>query len=502
MKCWLVYDLGTGGLKTAVYHEDFHLLASEFVEYPTQYPTQGYHEQFPEDWWNAIVSSTRKIMNENKALKEEIAYIAVSGHSLGVIPVDEHGALLEKNTPIWSDKRAKKQAADFFQTQDYLKWYLTTGGGFPAELYSLFKIKWFQEQEPELYRAAYKFIGSKDFINCRLCGKICTDYSYASGSGLYDLSKNTYCRDFIEKSGIDSSKLPEIYPSSQVLGVLSSKAAKELELPKSVKVVCGGVDNACMALGAGCLEDGDAYISLGSSAWVAVSSAAPILDIKVKPYVFAHGIQNKYISSTCIFSAGTTENWVKNNLCEDLKEQALKNSENPYKAMDRLAALSPAGSRGLVFNPTLAGGSGLDENPDMKGGIVGLTLGHNRCDILRSVLEGVAFNMKTAFLNMEKNRNISGSLLIVGGGAQSSLWMQIFADILQRVIITNTAAQNTAALGAAFLCAAAQKEEQPQKMAIASAGVQKKYIPKEENRQVYEEAYQQFEKARKLLSKF
>ena len=184
------------------------------------------------------------------------------------------------------------------------------------------------------------------------------------------------------------------------------------------------------------------------------------------------------------------------------KEQALKDSESPYKGMDRLAALSPVGSRGLVFNPTLAGGSGLDENPDMKGGIMGLMLGHNRSDILRAALEGVAFSMKTAFLNMEKNKKLSGSISIVGGGAQSSLWMQIFADILQREIITNTAAQNTAALGAAFLCAMAQKEEQPQKMAMVSSGVQKKYVPKAKNIPVYEEAYQQFEKAGKLFSKF
>ena len=502
MEYWLVYDLGTGGLKTAVYQEDFQLIASEFTEYRTEYPQQGYHEQHPEDWWNAIVLSTRKIIQSNQMLKSKITYIAVSGHSLGIIPVDRQGTLLDDLTPIWSDKRAQKQADDFFGKQDYLKWYTTTGNGFPRELYSIFKIKWIQEHKPELYKTTDKFIGSKDFINCRLCGTICTDHSYASGSGVYDLAKHTYCEEFIEKSGIDAGKLPEIYPSSQVLGTLCPSAAKELDLPESVRVVCGGVDNACMALGAGCFEEEDTYISLGSSAWVAVSSSQPILDSKVKPYVFAHGIKNQYISSTCIFSAGSTEKWVKNNLCLDLKQKGQKSSESLYERMDKSAASSPAGSCGLIFIPTLAGGSGLDKNPNMKGGILGLTLSHHRNDLLRSVLEGVAFNMKTALLAIERYGNLSEKILIVGGGAQSALWMQIFSDVFQRVIVTNTAAQNTAALGAAFLCAIAQTGSLPQKMDLRSAGLQTEYFPNPKNQSIYEKAYQQFEKGRQLLSQF
>ena len=209
--------------------------------------------------------------------------LAISGHSLGAVPVDREGRLLRNTIPIWSDARAQEQARRFFEKVDENEWYLTTGNGFPSALYTVFKIMWYMDNEPDIYRDAFKIIGTKDYINLRLTGVIKTDHSYASGSGVYDLKRNAYHEGYITASGISADKLPDIIPSTAVLGTLTPRAAEETGLGTNVKVVCGGVDNSCMALGAKNVEEGRVYTSLGSSAWIAVSSTEPVLDPKRSP---------------------------------------------------------------------------------------------------------------------------------------------------------------------------------------------------------------------------
>ena len=133
---------------------------------------------------------------------------------------------------------------------DEAQWYGITGNGFPPPLYSVFKVMWLRDQEPEMFRNIDKVIGSKDFINYRLTGRIATDYSYASGSGVYNLTGWIYSEDLIEASGLQREIFPEIVPSTEVLGHLTEEASRAMGLSTTVKVVAGGVDNSCMALGA------------------------------------------------------------------------------------------------------------------------------------------------------------------------------------------------------------------------------------------------------------
>jgi xylulokinase len=181
------FDLGTGGNKASLYDIEGKCLATAFVPYDTHYPQVGWHEQRPEDWWNAVVESTRKLMQTSGVKKESIACIGISGHSLGAVPVDKDGVLLKKATPIWSDIRAQQEVEEFFKTVDTSEWYMATGNGFPAACYTIFKVMWYKNHEPEMFDRVDKILGTKDYINYKLTGVIKTDYSYASGSGIYDL---------------------------------------------------------------------------------------------------------------------------------------------------------------------------------------------------------------------------------------------------------------------------------------------------------------------------
>lgn len=451
----LAYDLGTGGNKASLYDGQGRRLAAAFVPYPTHYPQPGWHEQRPDDWWQSVVRSTRELLSGRAADPASIRALAISGHSLGCVPVDAQGRLLRASTPIWSDKRPVEQAARFFAAVDPAAWYRLTGNGFPAPHYTVFKILWYRDCEPDLFARIHKVLGTKDYINLRLTGRMATDYSYASGTGVYDLLGWDYADSLLAAADLPRALLPEIVPSTEIVGRLTPDAAAALGLPAGIPVACGGVDNSCMALGARNLAEGSVYASLGSSMWIAASSARPLLDDAARPYVFTHVVPGLYTSAVAIFSGGTSLRWVRDHLCPDLAAQAEAAGEDPYERMTALAAQSPAGAKNLLFNPSLAGGSSLDPSPHVRGAFLGLDLGHTRSDLLRATLEGIALNLRLALDELRRLTRVSGEMVVVGGASHSALWRQIFADCLEIDIIKTNVGQDAGSLGAAAVAAVA-----------------------------------------------
>jgi len=449
----IAYDLGTGGNKASLHDAEGHCLSTCFVPYSTQYPKSGWHEQRPMDWWRSVVQSTQELLKDCDVGRDEIISCGISGHSLGAVPLGREGRLLCDSTPIWSDSRAGLQAERFFEQIDEAQWYMTTGNGFPAALYTAFKIMWYRDNEPEMFEDIHKVIGTKDYINYKLTGRILTDYSYASGSGVYDLLKWGYSDALIEATGLPRNIFPDIAPSSEVVGCLTAEAAEQLGLSQQVRVVCGGVDNSCMALGARAFKEGRVYNSLGSSSWIAVSSAKPLLNEKTRPYVFTHVVPGMYTSAVAIFSAGSSFRWLRETLCGNLANESGDGERNIYEAMTKMAELSPVGANHLLFNPSLAGGSSLDASPNIRGAFIGLDLGHKQCDVIRAVMEGIAMGLRVALDELRKLTQLSNEMIVVGGGSQSALWRQIYADVYNMRIIKTSIDRQAASLGAAALAA-------------------------------------------------
>jgi len=445
----IAYDFGTGGIKASLYTAAGESLASVFRPYETAYPRAGWHEQRPEDWWESFVTASGMLLEKSKINTETVAALAISGHSLGVVPVDGNGKLLLSSSPIWSDMRAERQAGEFFTGRSEQDWYMMTGNGFPAHLYTAFKLLWYKENMPDMYGKIAVVLGTKDYINYRLTGRIAADPSYASGSGFYSLKDNAYDDGLLDEFGFPKKMFPEIVPSTQIIGTLTPEASRATGLPMHVKVACGGVDNSCMALGARGIEDGRVYTSLGSSSWIAITSHRPILDKNLRPFVFAHVIPGMYASATSIFSAGSSLQWVRNQICRDL----LAGGEDAYVLMNAEAAESPAGANGLLFNPSLAGGSGSDRTPSVRGAYIGLDLKHTRADLIRAAMEGIALSLRIALNRLMEMSPVSDEMLIVGGGGKSQLWRQIFADVYGLAILETSVGQDAGSLGAAALAA-------------------------------------------------
>ncbi len=449
----LAYDLGTRGNKASLYDVQGKCIAENFVAYQTYFPKSGWHEQRPEDWWNAVIESTRSLLARTTVNPEGIAALGISGHSLGVVPVDKSGNLLRESTPIWSDSRPIDEVKSFFNEVDEEEWYNITGNGFPAPLYSVFKIMWYRDHEPEMFEKIHKVIGTKDYINLKLTGQIATDYSYASGSGVYNLVECPYSEKLIQAACFPAELFPAIYPSTKVLGTLTDEAAKALGLPRSVQVVAGGVDNSCMALGARSYKEGRMYNSQGSSSWIAVTSSKPLLDNQVRPYVFTHVVPGLFTSAIGVFATGSSFRWVRDHFCQDLVQQAEEQSVDVYDLMSKLAAGVKPGANGLLFNPSLAGGSSLDASINIRGAFLGLDLGHSRADIIRATMEGVAMELGKGLDELRKLWPVGDEMVVVGGGGRSALWRQIHADNYRATILKTNIDQQAAALGAAALAA-------------------------------------------------
>jgi xylulokinase len=450
----IAWDLGVGGSKASLYDREGNCLASTFVAYNTRYPQSGWHEQSPEnDWWQAVAESTKRLLAKTELDPREIVCCGISGHSLGAVPLDREGRLLRAFTPIWSDGRAVAQAREYFGRHDELAWYRTTGNGFSPQLYSLFKIMWYRDNEPEMFSRIDKIIGTKDYINLRLTGQVCTDPSYASGSGVYDLLNWRYSPELIEASGLPARIFPEIVPSTQVIGKITPEAARALGLHPGVKVVAGGVDNSCMALGAKAFKEGRVYNNLGSSSWIAVSSSKPLIHDKSRPYVFAHVLPGMFASALCIASGGSSFRWIRDHLAPDLAARAEKEGRDVYDLICEEAARSPLGAKGLIFNPSLGGGMPMDRSANIRGAFMGLDLGHTRADMFRAAMEGVTLGLRLCLDELRRLTPLADEMLIVGGGAKNALWRQIYADGYGMRVVKSNVDQQAAALGAAAVAA-------------------------------------------------
>lgn len=448
MSKYIAYDLGTGGVKASLFDERLGTLAKTFMEYGTYYPEDNMHEQRPEDWWEAVTHSTRELLAVSGSTPEDVAAVAISGHSLVAVPVGGEGELLLEQVPIWSDTRAKEEAKAFFDIINEEAWYMDTGNGFPAPCYSVFKIMWLKRHLPNVFKRIRIVLGSKDYINYRLTGNCFTDHSYMSGSGVYSLKAGRIEKGYLDAAGICGDIFPPIVQSHEIIGRISREAAGEMGLAEGTPVACGGVDNACMALGAVGAVDGGVYTSLGSSSWIAVNSHEPVLDVRERPYVFAHIQEGMFTSAYSIFAGGSSLRWVRDTICHDL-------SEDPYMEMTREAGTVPIGSGGIFFNPSLAGGTSQDQSVNIRGAFVGLHLGTTRAHMIHAAMEGIAMNLKCSYDSLKRQVELAPQLQFCGGGSKNKYWMQMFADIFACRILKTNIDQDAASLGAAAIAARA-----------------------------------------------
>jgi len=304
----IAYDLGTSGCKTAVFDEEGHLRGSVTSRYPTYYKNDDRAEQDPYEWWQAVCNSTRKLLLQSKIGNSQILCVVFSGQMAGCLPVDSDGKPLH-NSIIWADRRAAVLDSKIQKILGLKRIYDITGNR-ANPVYTGHKIFWFREEEPGIYNKTYKFLQAKDYIALKFTGKqFVTDFSEASCTNLFNIKERKWSDEILDCLNISKEKLPEIVSSTQIVGEISEKAAEETGLKRGTPVVIGGGDGPCAAVGAGVVQEGEAYIYLGSSAWISSSMSEPLLDEKQQLANYCHIVPNYYVPTGTMQSAGTSFEW-------------------------------------------------------------------------------------------------------------------------------------------------------------------------------------------------
>jgi xylulokinase len=436
----LAHDLGTTGDKATLFDADGHAVASTFEAYDTAYPRPCWAEQDPADWQRALLQCTRRLLAQASIPAGEIAVVSFSGHMQGALMVDREGVPL-RSSIIWADQRATSQAEWIGKICGKEALYRLTGQR-ASPAYTSAKVLWIRDNQPDLYRRAYKVVQAKDYAAFTLTGVWATDYSDAAGTQLFDLRGRRWAEDLMGALGLDTALFPEAYPSTTVIGRVTAEAAAATGLLAGTPVVIGGGDGACATVGAGSIREGDAYHYIGSSSWIALTTGRPILDPQQRTFTFVHLDPALYFSVGTMQAGGGSYDWLER-LWRDEGQVAL------YQAMDAQAATVPAGAGGILFLPHLLGERSPYWNPLARGAFVGLAMSHGRPELTRAVLEGVALTMRLILDVLQSHGVQIEAMRLIGGGAKSALWRQILADTYDLPILLPTLAAEATSLGAA-----------------------------------------------------
>ena len=448
MRTILAHDLGTSGNKATLYSEEGAQLASATAAYPTRFFNGTWAEQDPEAWWRAVCDTTRALLAKAAADPADIAAVALSGQMMGCTPVDRRGRALRPSL-LYCDQRATREAAALLEQISLRDFYGICGHRANAS-YTLEKLMWVRDHEPEIFRQTHKTLCAKDYINCRLTGVMATDFSDASGTNAFDLNRFAWSEELLSLAGIDGALFPDAVGSTTVLGEVTSEAAEATGLAAGTPVAAGGGDGSAAGVGVGCVRPGTAYNCLGSSSWIALTVERPIIDAEMRTMNWAHCVPGYLHPSGTMQTAGSSFKWLAEQLCGAEAEAAAAEGPSAYARIDAAVAAVPPGANGLLFLPYMLGERTPWWNTDARGAFIGLSLASTRADMMRAVMEGVALNLGL-IADIFRAHVPVDALTVIGGGARSAVWRQILADACGCPVQTLTSQAEATSMGAAII---------------------------------------------------
>lgn len=449
MKHYIIaHDLGTTGNKATLFNAEGSLRASAFHSYGTDYARTSWAEQNPEDWWQAVCTSTKLLLSQAGVNKSDIACITFSGQMMGCVPLDERARPL-RNAIIWADQRSVEQEQWVSERIDRADVYHITGHRLSAS-YSLCKMLWLRDHQPDVFANTYKFVHAKDAMVARMTGKFVTDPSDASGMNLYDLERGIWSEPIMSAAGITREQLPDLVASSAVVGEVLPGVAEELGVAAGTPVVVGAGDGSSAAAGAGCVGEGVAYNYVGSSSWIGVASSQPIYDPAFRTFTWGHILPNMYTPTGTMQAAGASYQWARDQLALPEVQAAAAQNVNPYELMNAEGAKSSVGANRLLYLPYLMGERSPRWNTRARGAFVGLTIRHTRADMLRAVLEGVTMNLRIILEAFTSQGAKIEAMRVIGGGARGRFWNQLMANIYGMPIQRMSFLEEATSMGAAL----------------------------------------------------
>jgi xylulokinase len=502
----LAVDLGTSGIKTALITAQGQVLGWESEPVHLYLTPDGGAEQSPEEWWQAFLLTSRRLIDRKLVPQTSIKAVCVSTQGEGTIPVDKDGTAL-MNCVLWMDMRGKESLLKQFggglinisgyRLSKVLEWIKVTGGmpsatGKDPASHMLF----IRDKFPQIYEKTYKFLNVPDYLNMRLTGRYCASYDSILTSWITD-NRNPddihYDPALVKGCGIDAEKLPEVVACTQIIGTVKGDVATSLGLKQDVVVVAGSIDTTAAAVGAGAVEDNALHLYLGTSSWMTAHVPYKKTDALSSLASVPCAVPHKYLLIALQATAGGNLTFLRDKILYH-KDELLQEEKVPdvFKVIDRIAERVPAGANGVIYTPWIWGERAPVEDSRLRAGLYNLSLNSNRADIIRAFLEGIAFNTRWLLQPVEKFLGVkTRQIRLVGGGGNSDIWCQIFADVMNVDICQVQDPIQANARGAAFIAAVGMKEicyeDVPNLVKFKQI-----YQPRPENRRLYDETYQTY----------
>ena len=479
-------DVGTTGGKVGLFSFVGERIALSRDGYNTRHPQQGYAEQDPCEWWSVIKAGIQTVIKQSGIVAQQIAAIGVDSHVPTLLALNKQGDVLYPAL-IWADSRAIAES-EWIQQQITDDEFIHICGNTCTPNYLAPKIKWFQTHEPRAFNETYVFLQANSYINYKLTGTFAMDLSMSELTLLVDKHTGNWSQELCAKLDIPMEKLPEMKQSMEILGSVSREAAQETTLAEGTPVIAGGHDTAMSVLTLNIVNPGQAFLDIGHATNPGVCLAEPKSCSICNLY--HHVLPNRWLLQAYVGTTGAALRWFKKTLGETEANAAEMIKSDPYTLLSEVkAAEAKPGSSGLLFLPYLAG---VQNAPEVRGILVGLSTSTSKADIIRSLLEGCAFAVRR---NMELVEKASELEILewytTGGGSKSDLWCQIHADITGKHVLVPRG-RDGAVLGSALL-AGIGTGVSPKDLDIQRiVPIERTYTPNTQNRDIYNQSYERF----------
>lgn len=433
----LTIDIGTTHLKCIIYDESGKIKVQLSQNHPTHFSLPGYAEQDPSIWVSNLQNLLYKIKDEHPEIVKSIQGISLTGQMHGPIFLNSKQEITYPCL-IWSDTRAHEEVIyleKIFTTDAILK---ITGNPI-QESFTLPKILWLKNKQPNLFSYVDKIMFPKDYFGFLLTGIIATDHSDASGSLLYNLSNHCWSGEIIDNCELKKSLFPDIIPSDAILGKVSWNAAQQFGLPEGIPVIKGGGDLATTALATGTGQKESLSLCIGTAAQMLMSLDSIEEKLLGRLYLFSHCIPRSYFCLGTVPTGGSSMQWFQN-LFESENKELIYNELNTI--YDEITESN------ILFFPYLMGTGTPYFDYQANGAFLGLQIHHERKDLIYSIIEGIIFALKDSFTSISKP-NIK-KIFLSGGATRFSIWPKLVSNIFDRPVFAFQNA-DTATIGAFLL---------------------------------------------------
>ncbi len=435
---FLGIDIGTGGSRAVVIDTAGRVVASATEDHAAfASPHIGWAEQDPRDWWRASSSAVRRVLSR-EIPAASIGAVGLSGQMHGSVFLDKADEVI-RPALLWCDQRTESQCEQI--TRKIGRERLIEMVANPAITgFTLPKLLWLRENEPENWAAVRTVLLPKDFVRMRLTSDKASDVADSSGTLLFDVKRRKWSAEMLDMMGLDRRLMPEVFESTAQTGVVSPSGAEETGLIPGTPVIAGAGDNAAGAIGMGIVRPGAMSATIGTSGVVFVVTAAPTYDPNGRTHTLCHAVPGRWHMTGVTLGAGLSLKWFREN----------SGGGADFAELDQEAAMIDSGSNGAIWLPYLMGERTPHLDPNARAAFVGLSANHTRGHLARAVMEGVAFSLRDSIEIFRSLGVEASSIRLGGGGARSHLWRQIQADVYGRTVET-IAADEGAAFGAAIL---------------------------------------------------